>query len=723
MSQGSEKGGPEPTQNVTLEEFGKPSYEQWREEAEKSLKGAPFGKMLLTGTPEGITLDPIYNPSDAEELAHTGGFPGEAPYVRGAGVLGRSVGGDWIVSQEVDFGAPAEVNSVLLQEVSRGGTGINLVVDAATAGGKDPDDARPGQVGFDGVSIATVGDLSTVLDGLDTERLAIRIHCGLESMPMISLLAARCGKAGVEMAKMEGCVGADPLGFLSRRGELDRSLEGIYDRMAAVASWAATTFGDLRTIIVSGRPYHEAGASAVEELGLAIATGIEYLRALTERGLSADMAASSVEFELCVGSSFFMEIAKLRAARMLWATVVEAFGGSAEAGRMRVHVGTSRWNMTARDPWVNMLRGATETFSAAVGGADSVSNIPFDRVVREPDAFSRRIARNTQVVLHSEANLAKVIDPAGGSWYVESLTDKVARRAWEIMQGVEEAGGMAKALNLGGPQGMIGATAAKRIENLNTRRSVLIGTNIYANLEEKHLEPGKTDPEERRGARAKAVEEWRTGGETGEHQEVLARLARLLGSGTDGVVGAAVDAAGSGATIGELTRVIVGDDRGEVSAQRLPVSRAAQPFEALRDLTDGMAASADGRPRVFLANMGPIPQHKARADFTTGFFEVAGFEVVGNNGFETPEEAAGAAIESGATISVVCSTDPTYPDLVPPYVRKVKAEKPDAIVILAGFPRDQVDAHRESGVDEFIHMRADNYKILSRLLEVTGGKR
>lgn len=703
-----------------LNEFPSPTYEEWKEAATAALKGAPFEKKLLTRTPEGITLDPIYNADDAAELPHAGGLPGAPPFARGSYALGAVPGG-WAISQEVACPTPREANSVILHEAARGCDGVNLLLDAAAAEGRDPDEAGPGEVGACGVSVSSLGDLETLLEGVDPG-IPIRIDCGLEAMPMLGLYAARCEKAGVDTASVSGCIGADPLGHMVSTGEIDRDLDGVFARMATLAPWAREAFGDLRTVVVSGKPYHEAGGSAVEELGYAMATGVEYMREMTSRGVSPDHAAEAVEFEYSVGSSFFIEIAKLRAARVLWAMIADAFGANAAASRMRTHATTSRWSMTLRDPWVNILRGATEAFSAVVGGADSVANAPFDSLVGQPNYFSRRVARNSQSVLKDESRLGWVVDPAGGSWYVESVTDEVARGAWKIVQDVEEAGGMAAALEKGTPQRAVRETAAQRAGRLNTRRSVLVGTNMYANLLEELPRPPQVDLESIARSRSNEIHGWRTGGEAVEHQAALEKLAALMAAGEKDVAAAAAGAARAGATLGEITRVLAPRTEGR-KVDALRRTRAAVHFEEMRRETDAMAATDGGRPKVFLANMGPIPQHKARADFTRGFFEVGGFEVIGNDGFATPLEAAEAARESGADISVVCSTDPTYPELVPPYVKAVKEANPAAKVILAGYPKDQVEAHREAGVDDFIHIKADNYAILSGLLERKGGAR
>ena len=438
--------------------------------------------------------------------------------------------------------------------------------------------------------------------------------------------------------------GLDPLARLVR-GALDQPLDAAFDALAKA-----------ERVGVSTRPYHNAGGNAVQELAFALATGVEYLRQAEKRGVSVDQIAPKFVFGFAMGSDFFMGIAKLRAARLLWAKAVAASGGNADAQKMRIYASTALWNKTQLDPYVNMLRNTTEAFSAVVGGADNLYVAPFDEVARTPDDFSKRIARNTQIMLAEECHFDHVVDPAGGSYYVETLTAQVASAAWAIFQQIEKAGGMLKALEAGIPQQQVKAVAAKKAEAVAQRRLSLIGTNVYANATEKPLE----------GASA-AKSSCTCGGHTNAYPNV----------------------------------------------ETLAPVRGAQPFENLRALV-----SASDKKKVFLANMGPLRQFKARADFSTGFFQPGGYEVLENLGFKTVEEAAAAAKASGAQVAVVCSTDDTYPEIVPALVPQLKAA--GFFVVLAGYPTEQIEAFKAAGVDEFIHLRANCFQVLSGIATKLG---
>jgi methylmalonyl-CoA mutase len=552
------------------------------------------------------------------------------------------------------------------------------------------------------------------------------VTAGAAGLPVLGLLVALARRRGTDPARLRGILAADPLGELARRGTLPGSLEDAWNQVGAALRWASEHAPRFRVAEVDGAPYADGGASAVEELAFVVASGVEYLRAMRDRDLDVDRAARRLGLSFRVGSSYFMEVAKLRAARLLWARVVKAFGGGAESQKAQIHARTASWNKTALDPWVNLLRTTTEAFAAVVGGTDSLHVGFFDEAVRAPDGFSHRLARNIQLILREECHLTRVADPAGGSWFVESLTDELARESWSLVQEVEAEGGMAAALAAGLPQERVAATARTRRERLATRRDVLVGINRYANPDETPLgEPGSgagpsdapsaPSPEER-GGEVAAHRESRS---EAAAEELAGRLAELVDAGGAERVEAAARAAAAGATVGELSA----GRRGEAQPSSVtPVEprRASEPFEALRRAVDARVASWGERPRVFLANLGPVSRHKPRADFTTGFMEVGGFEVLGNRGFDGPEAAARAALESGARVVAICSTDDDYREAAAPLTRGVKEERPETVVVLAGRPEDQVETLREAGVDDFIHVRADIHDFHARLLRRLG---
>ncbi len=709
------------TQPRLLSEFPDSTYADWREAAVKLLKGAPFEKKLCTKTYEGITLQPIYMPQDIEGLPHLTSLPGFTPYVRGGDFLGAKVGA-WQVAQEISYGIPAEFNKALRHDLERGQTAVNLLLDKATRSGLDPDQAQAVDVGQDGLSIATVEDFEKAFEGVKLEEIPLFVQAGVTALPFAALLAAFMQKQQISLGKVDGYIAMDPLTMLVSEGTLPCSLNAAYDMMANLTSWAADHAPRLGSIAVQGYPYHNSGGNAVQELAFVLATAVEYLRQMLNRGLAIDDVAPRIRFAFSIDCTYFMEIAKLRAARLVWAKVVKAFGGNATSQKMTLHGRSALWNKTVYDPYVNMLRTTVEAFAGVIGGCDSLHVGCFDEPVRLPDEFCRRIARNTQTILQQETQLNEVVDPAGGSWFVEKLTDEVARKAWKLFQEVEQQGGMAKALEAGFPQEQVKQTTAQRIANLSTRKDTLIGTSRYPNLDEKPLEAHESKVDAVYKERTGYIKNYRASmsESIGVSPGTLGQTGTLAGNSASDTMEALIKAASSGASLGDLWKALCVEKDTIPKVEPVRIQRGAEMFEALRTATETYKANTGARPKIFLANMGPIPQHKARADFSTEFFEVGGFEVIRNDGFATVADAAGAAIDSEAPAVVICSTDATYPELVPELTRKIKAARPETMVILAGYPKDQIETFKEAGVDEFIHIRANLYDILVNLLKKLG---
>ncbi|MDQ5910258.1 MAG: methylmalonyl-CoA mutase [Pseudomonadota bacterium] len=698
----------------TFDEFPPTPYEEWRKVVDKFLKGAPFEKRLVTKTYENIDLQPMYRQEDIANLPQIDSLPGFAPYVRGASAIGY-VGGSWDVAQEIPCSTPAAFNEALQSDLARGQNAINLVLDHPTLHGIDADQAEAGDVGKGGLSLSSVADLAQALAGVDLETMPIYVQADTSALSFTALLAALIKQQGKSLAQLRGAIGMDPLGHLAHYGHLPRDLNGVYDVMAQLTGWAKANAPQLQTITVQGHPYHNGGASTTQELAFALATAVDYLRAMQERGLNIDDAAPRVRFAFSIGSNFFMEIARMRAARMLWAKIVQAFGGNAESQKMHIHARTSAWNQSMYDPHVNLLRGTTEAFSAIIGGCDSLHISPFDELIRTPDEFSRRIARNTHTVLREETHITHTVDPAGGSWYVEHLTDAVARQSWSIFQEVEKQGGMAKALAANWPQGQVADIAAKRMANLAKRKDIFVGTNMYPNLKEARLEAPKVDAAAMKAERMAALNQARSAAQQAQKQTALAQLVK----GENGVE-AAINAALAGATIGEIAQAARTNAQPGPTMNAVCAQRGALPFEKLREATDAYQARTGNRPQIFLATMGPLTQHKGRADFATAFLGVGGFETIYPAGFTSTDEAADAALKSGASIVVICSTDATYPELVPPLAQQLKQANAGLTVLLAGYPTDHIDAFKAAGVDDFIHINANCQALLTTLQKKMG---
>ncbi|WP_329214311.1 methylmalonyl-CoA mutase subunit beta [Streptomyces sp. NBC_00683] len=446
-------------------EFPDPSHDQWQSLVEgvlrksgKEVTGTAAEEALSTALGDGLTARPLYTSHD---VSADPGFPGFAPFTRGSKAEGSITGG-WDVRQRHALTDPVRLNEAVLGDLENGVTSLWLAV-----GG-------PGGVPATG--------LARALDGVYLDLAPVALDAGSEFEPAVRELLALYEARGIAKSAARGSLGADPLGHAARTG-------GEPDLTAAV-HWArlcGREYPGLRALAVDALPYHEAGGSAAQELGLSLATGVAYLRALTEAGASVEEACAQLEFRYAATADQFLTIAKLRAARRLWARVAEVCGSTA-AGAQQQHAVTSPVMMTRRDPWVNMLRTTLACLGAGVGGADSVTVLPFDHALGLPDAFARRIARNTSTILMEESHLARVIDPAGGSWYVERLTDELAAAAWSFFQEVERAGGQAAALRSGMVEERLAGTWAARSKDLARRKEPVTGVSEFPTLTERPVE-------------------------------------------------------------------------------------------------------------------------------------------------------------------------------------------------------------------------------------------
>lgn len=698
--------------DVPLDEFTPPSYEEWKEACITLLKGAPFEKKMYTKTYEGITFDPMYFRKDMEDILPKESFPGMGDYLRGAQPSGY-VGKPWGIAQVCDETLPEENNELLRHEQEKGSTIYHIKLDSASL--KAEDVRKATAPGDEGVSVTTLDDMHTLLNGLKLDKYPVYLYAGESALPMLSLFAGALKASGQDLTKIKGIVGADPLGELTAKGKNSKDIASLYCDMAKCAKWAVKHAPGLKTVFVRSDVYSRGGANDVQESAYTLATAVAYLRALLERGLTIDEAAGQIMFGFSMGANFFLQIAKLRALRPLWAQIVEAFGGSKDAQRMHIHARPALFFKTVYDPYVNMLRNTTEIFSGVVGGVDSFESSPFDEPIRKGDEFSRRIARNVQIILQEEFGLLQPIDPAGGSWAVETLTKQMKEKVWAEFQAIEGKGGMLAALQEGYPQSEIATVLAARFKASETRKDRIVGNNMYPNMMETLLDPRPEDVEENKKQRTAQVEAYLADIDEAFKAEKL----KALQNGEGCLVSLAIEAAQAGATTAEIAAALAGKESETVTA--IAPHRWSERFEALRKTTEAYKAEHNDNVKIFLANMGPIPQHKARADFTTGFLQVGAFEVLGNNGFPTVEEAAQAAKESGADAVVICSTDATYPEIVPQLAPKLHEVLPKATVFLAGAaPKDLLETYNEAGIDEYISVKANCYKILQLLQQKKG---
>lgn len=574
-------------------EFAPVSTEEWMAKITADLKGVPFEKKLVWKTGEGFNVNPFYRAEDIEGLKTTESLPGEFPYVRGT-----KKDNDWKVRQNIEVCCFKGANEKALDLLTKGVTSLGFIIKGDEVNEEN---------------------ITTLLEGICPASVELNFNiCNCKAEKLIGILADYFKGKGVDAEKCYGSVNYDAFKKPLVKGkENSEWVEG-----AAAVLKAGQALPNYRVLAVNAFLFNNAGAYISQELGYALAWGNELMAKLTEAGFTADEVAKKIKFNFGISSNYFMEIAKFRAARWLWAEIVAAYKPACEcACKMVAHAQTSEWNMTVYDAHVNLLRSQTEAMSAALAGVDSITVRPFDKIYQTPDDFSERIARNQQLLLKEECHLDKVVDPSAGSYYVEVLTNSLADVAWKLFLEVEEKGGFSVAVNAGEIQNAVNASNVARKKAVATRRDILLGSNQYPNF-----------------------------------TEVAADKIQEKGSCCCG-----------------------GGHCGEATIPALDFSRGASEFEALR-----MATEKSGKtPKVFMLTIGNLAMRLARSQFSANFFACAGYKIIDNLGFDTVEAGVEAAVKAGAEIVVLCSSDDEYAEFAP---AAYKALAGRAEFVVAGAP-------------------------------------
>ncbi|PEK98988.1 methylmalonyl-CoA mutase family protein [Bacillus sp. AFS017336] len=691
------------TSNHNLEEnlfteFPKPTAQEWRDVVEKSLKGATIEEKLVTKTYEEIALKPMYGDEDLANYPYLKSQPGEFPYVRGTNEQGY-LDQAWEICQEIDCASAEEFNRVARHDLDKGQTMLKIRLNDSV----ETNNGNPKK----GLILKSVSDFRTAFQNINLEEVPLYIETVNGGQAFFGTFIAYLQQQNYDLTKIKGCLGMDPLSNLVKDGTLPYKIENAYKMMGEITKWSVKNTPNLRNILVQSHPYHDAGGNAVHELAFAISSGLEYLREMDQQKVSLDDAASKMLFSFSIGSNFFMEIAKLRAARMIWARIIKELGGNDASQKMKIHSRTSAWTKTIYDPYVNILRGTVEAFAGVIGGTDTLHISPFDESIKPSEEFSRRIARNTHLILDKESNLSKVTDPAGGSWYIESLTYTLAEKVWELFQLIEEKGGMLKAIQFGLPQDLVSKVANEKINNIKTRKDKFIGTNIFPNLNEIPLET--------KGAKNSNEVNLETS--KNESLEFLTEVISLNGSSVEDTI----DAANNGAAIVNILHAMNLEKSDGLIVNPLTIHRGAQSYEELRQNSQKFKDTNGEFPTVFVANFGPVAAYKPRTDFVTDFFEVGGFKVLQNKGFTSIDEIVDAFKNSESTIVVVCSTDDQYSENVPTICKQIKGQNPNTKILLAGKPSiEEMDLFKQYGIDDFINMTVNNFETLVNLQQNGG---
>ena len=558
--------------------------------------------------------------------------------------------------------------------------------------------------------MSSLQDVKRALSKVNWESTPLFMQAGVLSFPFIGFLAALAKEQEKDLTSIGGCIGADPFAEWVSQGSLPLSLDAIFQLMANTIRWTKTHVPHLQTLCVQGEPYHNGGGNAVQELAFALATAVEYIRELLERELSIDEAAAQIRFSFSTGSSFFMEVAKLRAARLLWSKIIEAFGGCSSSRMMYIHARTSARTKTLFDPHVNILRGTVEAFASILGGANSLHVSAFDEAADLGGDMAQRIARNTQLILDKEVHLSKVVDPAGGSWYIESLTHSLAEQAWELFQEVERLGGMKKALMNQFPQQEIEKTAVKRKNNLDYRKDQWVGANRYCNLREPQPTPRNKNIASHSISNA----------HYDRPKAIFERLRKRLKRKPKRWIDLIIESIHKGLTLSECYQLF--DDKSrEAGIRPIQAERTTASFETLRLASLRYLEQTGCLPKVYLANVGPLAGYKAKTDFSQDFFAAGGFQSIVSKGFITVEETALSILNSGEDIVVICTPSDVNPGWIQALAKLVKKQKQDLILLLVGNPPDdQVESYKQAGIDDYIHSKSNCFEMLLKLQKRKG---
>ena len=666
---------------------------EWIARVEADLKGGSFDS-LGSETPGGIPLEPLYTAGDLAGVGPTG-FPGVFPFLRGATPLGG-----WKIRQEYDDPRLAICSEMIHRDLDRGVEALWVRLGPRY-----------------GCRVLTVEDLDTLLESVDLGTTSVCLEAGSDALAVAAGLVAVAERRKVGVDHLTGCFGMDPIGLLAGGGRIEGGLRARLAELRDLGTWCSKHAPSVRAVCVSSEAYHDGGASTVQELAASIATGVEYLRQLTDVDLSVDAAARQLLFTYSISSDFFTQIAKLRAARWLWAKVIVAAGGEPRAGAMQIHARTSRFTKTQRDPWVNMLRATAECTAAVLGGAQSVATLPFDAAIGPSDELARRVARNTQVVLREESHLGAVLDPAGGSWFVEKLTFDLGRSAWEEFQRIEATGGIVSALGSGQLVDTVGEVAGKAKARIANRKTPVVGVSEFPNLQEDAVVREQVSAEEIKRLFKESLDSLDLGAHRGK-LIAIARTVQVENRTAGELVDVCIGATLSGADMYSIATVL---QHGQPDFHLEPVSqwRLADAWERLRDRSDRHAIKTGARPTAFLANLGPISAHKARSCWTESLLAAAGVEAVRNDGVDAAEALGAAYGDSSAGMAVICGGDSDYEQLLEPAVASLKASG-CPVLLVAGRPGDREPMLREAGVSDFVFAGADVLQVMRQVLEALG---
>jgi methylmalonyl-CoA mutase len=681
----------------------KHSRAEWAAMAASEVKGDP--EQLVWQTPEGIPVDPLYTAEDLEGLEFVDNLPGFEPFVRGIRAT-MYANRPWTIRQYAGFSTAEESNAFYRRNLEAGQMGLSVAFDLATHRGYDSDHPRvAGDVGKAGVAIDSVEDMKILFDGIPLDHMTVSMTMNGAVLPVLAGYIVAAEEQGVDQAQLAGTIQNDILKEFMVRNTYIYPPEPSMRIVADIIEYTAQHMPRFNSISISGYHMQEAGATAVQELAFTLADGLDYVRAALDRGLDVDAFAGRLSFFFAIGMNFFMEVAKLRAARLLWSRIMRQFEPKKPASLMlRTHCQTSGVSLTEQDPYNNIVRTALEALAAVLGGTQSLHTNSFDEALALPTEFSAGIARNTQLVLQEESGINHVVDPLGGSYYVEALTSALADAAWELIEEVEALGGMTRAVQAGMPKLRIEEAAARHQARVDRGAEVIVGVNKYRTDTQPTVEIREVDNTAVRSGQIQRLEQLRA---TRDQSRVEAAL-RALTEGARGdanLLALSIEASRARATVGEISDAL----ESVFTRHRATIRTIAgvygesaagdEDWERTRAEVEAFAAEEGRRPRILVVKMGQDGHDRGAKVIATAFADL-GFDVDVGPLFQTPEEAARDAVENDVHVIGVSSQAAGHKTLVPELVAQLRKQGGDDIVVVVGgvVPSQDYEFLHDAGV-------------------------
>ena len=677
----------------------------WKELATRQLKGKSPDS-LTWHTPEDIDVRPLYTAADIASLEYTDTMPGLSPYIRGPQAT-MYAGRPWTIRQYAGFSTAEESNAFYRKALAAGGQGISVAFDLATHRGFDSDHPRvTGDVGKAGVAIDSVEDMKILFDGIPLDKVSVSMTMNGAVLPVLAGYIVAAEEQGVSQEQLTGTIQNDILKEFMVRNTYIYPPAPSMKIIGDIIAYCSEHMPRFNTISISGYHIQEAGANAALELAYTLADGKEYIRTAIAAGLGIDDFAPRLSFFWGIGMNFYMEIAKLRAARLLWARIVSEFEPrNPKSSMLRTHSQTSGWSLTEQDPYNNVVRTTIEAMAAVFGGTQSLHTNALDEAIALPTEFSARIARNTQLIIQEETGITRVVDPWGGSYMMEHLTQDIADKAWELIQEVEDAGGMAKAIETGMPKLRIEEAAAKKQARIDRGEDVIVGVNKYTTEENEEVEVLEIDNQAVRDAQLARLASIRESRDESAVEAILEDIHQCAVSGEGNLLALSVEAVRRRATVGEISYAME-REFGRFNAQAQTVSgvygsafREDENWQAITKDIDAFVEQYGRRPRMLVCKMGQDGHDRGAKVVATAFADV-GFDIDLSPMFSTPEEVARQAIENDVHVVGASSLAAGHKTLVPELIEELKKQGAGDIVVIAGgvIPRQDYEFLYKAGV-------------------------